>query len=130
MRIIHMHYDRISSGWQTVLWTLEELSVLAIASPLLSDKGYQGALAVSAAYGRLPGFSTCFSTESVIQFTEALTELSIRLMENRDVVETRISLFRGAVRSSDRGTTMAMVLSVNYDRSCCYGSSPMSRKLK
>jgi hypothetical protein len=110
MRIIHMHYDRISSGWQTVLWTLEELSVLAIASPLLSDKGYQGALAVSAAYGRLPGFSTCFSTESLIQFTEALTELSIRLMENRDVIgDSDIVIPERAVQSevTEKGTADA-----------------------
>jgi hypothetical protein len=131
MRIVHMHYDRISSGWQTVLWTLEELSVLAIASPLLSDKGYQGALAVSAAYGRLPGFSTCFSTESVIQFTEALTELSIRLMENRDVIgDSDIVIPERAVQSevTEKGTTdghgtiseKIMTIGVR----AIYGSSP------
>jgi hypothetical protein len=110
LRIIHVHYDRISSGWQTVVWTLEELSVMAIASPLLSDKAYQGALAVSAAYGRLPGFSTCFSTESVIQFTEALTEISIRLMENRDVIgDSDTVIPERAVQSEviEKGTTDA-----------------------
>jgi len=86
LRIVHVHYENISSGWQTILWTLEELSVLAIASPVLSDRAYQGALAVSTIYGRLAAFSTCFSSESVIHFTEALTDISISLMENRDML--------------------------------------------
>jgi hypothetical protein len=130
VRIVHVHYDRISSGWQTILWTLEELSVMAIASPLLSDKAYQGALSVSAAYIRLAGFSTCFSTNSMVEFTEALTEISMRLMENRDVIGDSDTIIpERAVQSeaSEKGGTDTRGISekiMTIGVRAIYGSSP------
>ena len=86
LRIVHRHHDSIEAEWEIILWTLEELSVLDIASPLLSDEAYHASLAVSAAYERFAGFSTCFSDESLTQMTEALTDICVSTMAKRDVV--------------------------------------------
>lgn len=76
LQIVHKHYDRVLSEWHVVLATLEELSILSIASPLLSDRGYEEALAISAIFGRLAAFSTCLSDESLLCMVEALAEVS------------------------------------------------------
>lgn len=67
-----------------VLLTFEELSVLSIASPQLSDQMYHAALAVSAVYGRFAPFSTCFSNESLLDFLEALGTVSSSAHNKRD----------------------------------------------
>jgi len=85
-RIIHSHYDTISLEWDIILWTLEELSVLAIASPQLSDESYHAALAIAAGFERFPAFSTCFSTESLLRLMDTLTEIAKAAMVDRDVV--------------------------------------------
>jgi hypothetical protein len=76
LNIIHRHYNDIDSEWQIVLQTFQELSVLAIASPHLSDNAYVGALSISAIYGRFASFSTCLSDESLAHFVEGLKEIA------------------------------------------------------
>lgn len=71
-----------------VLLTFEELSVLSIASPNLSDQMYHSALAVSAVYGRFAPFSTCFSDKSLLDFLEALSTVSSSATNKRDLVTT------------------------------------------
>lgn len=85
-RIMHTHHDSISNEWEIILWTFEELSDLAVASPYVSDESYHAALAVSAVFGRFAPFSTSFSTKSLLHFVEALTEISKTAMQSRDVV--------------------------------------------
>jgi hypothetical protein len=86
LRIVHSHYDAISTEWDILLWTFEELSTLTIDSPLLSEEAYHASLAISAAYGRFAGFSTCLSDPSFALMAEALTEICRTTMEKRDVV--------------------------------------------
>lgn len=86
LRIVHLHFDSIASEWEIVLWTLEELSVLDIASPLLTDEAYYVSLAISAVYQRFASFSTCFSEESLTHMTAALSEICQATMSKRDVV--------------------------------------------
>lgn len=86
LRIVHSHFDAISTGWDIILWTFEELSTLTIDSPLLSEEAYHASLAISAAYRRFAGFSTCVSDPSFALMAEALTEICRTTMEKRDVV--------------------------------------------
>lgn len=85
-RIVHSHYDAIASEWDIILRTFEELSVMAVASSQLSDESYHAALAVSAVFDRFAAFSTCFSTESLLQMVEALTDIAKSAVEDRDVL--------------------------------------------
>ena len=106
LKIVHSFYESISSEWDLILWTFEELSVLHIASPLLSDEAYHSALAVSAVYGRLGAFSTCFSDESFQKMTEALTDICEASMKDRDIVGDSETVLPGKtavfVESSDK----------------------------
>jgi hypothetical protein len=71
-----------------VMLTFEELSVMSVSSPFLSDQMYHAALAISAAYGRFAPFSTCFSDESLIEFIDALSTVFASATQNRDLVTT------------------------------------------
>ena len=71
-----------------MLNTFEELSIMSISSPYLSDQMYHAALAVSAAYGRFAPFSTCFSEESLDEFVNALASVSASATEKRNLVTT------------------------------------------
>lgn len=86
LKIVHMHYEYITSDWDLVIWTLEELSMLNVASPLLSNDAYQQALAISFVYGRFPAFSTCFSSDGVSKLVEALTDVCEAILRDRDIV--------------------------------------------
>jgi hypothetical protein len=77
LNVVHRYYDSIGSEWSIVLQTFQELSVLAIASPNLSDSAYVGALSISAVFSRVASFSTCFSDKSLAQFVEGLREVSL-----------------------------------------------------
>lgn len=88
LRIIHSHYDHIRSEWDMVLLTFEELSVVTISSPHLSDQMYHAALAISAVYGRFAPFSTCFSDASLMDFVEAMATASSSATQKRDLVAT------------------------------------------
>ena len=77
MRVIHRFHDDIGSEWSIVMRTFQELSVLAIASPTLSDNAYVGALSISAVYSRFAAFSTCLSDDSLAHFVEGLREVSL-----------------------------------------------------
>lgn len=77
INIIHRYYDDIGSEWSIVCQTFQELSVLTIASPHLSNSAYVGALSISAAYSRFASFSTCLSDESLVRFVEGLREVSL-----------------------------------------------------
>jgi hypothetical protein len=85
-RIVHTHHDFIHQEWEIILWTCEELADMPIASPLLSDEAYHAALAVSAVLCRFAAFTTCFACESLLQMTDALTEIATSAMSKRDVV--------------------------------------------
>ncbi len=76
VNVVHRFYDSIGSEWAIVLQTFQELSVLPIASPHLSDSAYVGALSISAVYSRFASFSTCLSDESLSRFVEGLREVS------------------------------------------------------
>ena len=77
LNVIHRYYDEIGPEWSIVLQTFQELSILAIASPFVSDNAYVGALSISAVYGRFAAFSTCLSDESLTHFVEGLREVSL-----------------------------------------------------
>lgn len=77
LNVVHRFYDQIGPEWSLILQTFEELSVIAIASPHLSNSAYAGALSISAVYSRLPSFSTCLSDESLSHFVAGLKEVSI-----------------------------------------------------
>ena len=77
LNIVHRYKDRIGTDWSMILQTFEELSVLAIASPNLSNSAYAGALSISAAYARLASFSTCLSDESLSEFVACVKEVSL-----------------------------------------------------
>jgi hypothetical protein len=74
LNVIHQHYNFVESEWQIILQTFQELSVMAIASPHLSDSAYVGALSISAVYGRFASFSTCLSDESLSHLVQGLKE--------------------------------------------------------
>jgi hypothetical protein len=76
LNVVHRFYDSIGPEWSIVLQTFQELSVLPIASPHLSDSAYVGALSISAVYSRFASFSTCLSDQSLSQFVEGLREVS------------------------------------------------------
>jgi hypothetical protein len=76
LNVVHRFYDSIGPEWSIVLQTFQELSVLPIASPHLSDSAYVGALSISAVYSRFASFSTCLSDASLAHFVEALREVS------------------------------------------------------
>ena len=88
LRIMHAHYDHIGAEWNIVLCTFEELSVMTVSSPFLSDQMYHAALAVSAVYGRFAPFSTCFSNTSLCEFIEALATVSSSATKKRKLVTT------------------------------------------
>lgn len=75
LNVVHRFYDSIGPEWSIVLQTFQELSVLPIASPYLSDSAYVGALSISAVYSRFASFSTCLSDQSLSQFVEGLREV-------------------------------------------------------
>mmetsp|Transcript_41639 Transcript_41639/g.46396 ORF Transcript_41639/g.46396 Transcript_41639/m.46396 type:complete len:1796 (+) Transcript_41639:255-5642(+) len=77
LNVAHRYYDRIGTDWLLIMQTFKELSLLAIASPDLSNGAYVGALSISAAYARFASFSTCFSDKSLSQFVAALKEVSL-----------------------------------------------------
>ena len=77
LNIVHRHKDQIGTDWSQILQTFEELSVLAIASPDLSNRAYAGALSISAAYARIASFSTCLSDESLSRFVASAKEVSL-----------------------------------------------------
>eukprot|EP00533_Pseudo-nitzschia_delicatissima_P004970 CAMPEP_0116089272 /NCGR_PEP_ID=MMETSP0327-20121206/6338_1 /TAXON_ID=44447 /ORGANISM="Pseudo-nitzschia delicatissima, Strain B596" /LENGTH=1744 /DNA_ID=CAMNT_0003580455 /DNA_START=287 /DNA_END=5521 /DNA_ORIENTATION=- len=77
LNIVHRQKDRIGTDWSLILQTFEELSVLAIASPDLSNSAYAGALSISAAYARIASFSTCLSDDSLSQFVKSVKEVSL-----------------------------------------------------
>ena len=73
--IMHNFYPHIATDWEIVLLTLEELSTMSIASPLLTDEGYHSALAISSLYARVAAFSTCLSTDSLVHMVRALCQV-------------------------------------------------------
>ena len=77
LNIAHHYYDQIGTDWSIIIQTFEELSVLAIASPDLSNNAYTGALSISAAFARFASFSTCLSEKSLLQYVAALKEVSL-----------------------------------------------------
>lgn len=77
LNIVHRHKDRIGTDWSMILQTFEELSVLRIASPGLSNHSYAGALSISATYARIASFSTCLSDESLSQLVSCVKEVSL-----------------------------------------------------
>lgn len=76
VNMVHRFHDSIGPEWSIVLQTFQELSVLPIASPHLSDSAYVGALSISAVYSRFASFSACLSDESLSYFVEGLREVS------------------------------------------------------
>jgi hypothetical protein len=100
LNVVHRFYDSIGPEWSIVLQTFQELSVLAIASPHVSDNAYVGALSISAVYGRFAAFSTCLSDESLTHFVEALREVS--LLDQSNMVASPV---RGAdvLRMPEKG---------------------------
>jgi hypothetical protein len=77
LNVAHRYHDRIGTDWSLIIQTFEELSVLAIASPDLSNSSYAGALSISAAFTRFASFSTCLSDESLSQFMAGIKEVSL-----------------------------------------------------
>ena len=77
LNVIHRYYNAIGSEWHIVLQTFQELSVLSISSPHLSDSAYVGALSISAVYSRFASFSTILLDESLLHFVQGLKEVSI-----------------------------------------------------
>jgi hypothetical protein len=84
LKIVHKHYDTILSDWRMVLWTFQELSILSISSPLLSDKGYSKALAISSTFARIAPLSACLSPESLTCIADGLADISTSWLEMRD----------------------------------------------
>jgi hypothetical protein len=76
VNIIHRFYNEIEAEWSIVMQTFQELSVLPIASPHLSDTAYVGALSISAVYSRFASFSTCLSDEALSYLVAGLREVS------------------------------------------------------
>jgi len=77
LNIVHRFKDRIDSDWSIILRTFEELSVLSIASPDLSNNAYAGALSISATYARVASFSTCLSDDSLSRFVACVKDVSL-----------------------------------------------------
>jgi len=77
LNILHRYKDQIGTDWLIILQTFEELSVLAIASPELSNNAYAGALSISAAYARFASFSTCLSEQSLTHFANCIKDVSL-----------------------------------------------------
>mmetsp|Transcript_11872 Transcript_11872/g.34043 ORF Transcript_11872/g.34043 Transcript_11872/m.34043 type:complete len:1781 (-) Transcript_11872:123-5465(-) len=77
LNIIHRYSERIGTEWSLILQTFDELSVLAIASPDLSNNFYAAALSISATYARFASFSTCLSDQSLSQFVAGIKEVSV-----------------------------------------------------
>lgn len=75
VNIVHRFHNSIGSEWSIVLQTFQELSILPIASPHLSDSAYIGALSISAVYSRFSSFSTILSDEALSHFVEGLREV-------------------------------------------------------
>ena len=77
LNIVHRYKDQIDTDWLPILQTFEELSVVGIACPDLSNSAYAGALSVSAVYARMASFSTCLSDESLAKFVSSAKEVSL-----------------------------------------------------
>ena len=86
LRIVHVHCDYMAPEWEVIMWTLEELSVLEVASPLLSEIAYNGSLAISATYERLAMFSTSMDDNSLVLLGQSLANICRIRMSKRDVV--------------------------------------------
>lgn len=89
IRIVHVHGDHLSSDWDLILSTFEELSIMPIASDYLSDEFYNGALALSSIFTRLPAFSTCIGNDSLHGMVKALVSIGSNLMQAHDVITGR-----------------------------------------
>ena len=94
LNIMHKHYDSFLSDWRMILWTFQELSILSISSPLLSDEGYAKALAVSSTFARIAPLSTCLSPESLTCMIDALADISASWLEMRDILMVEDSVSR------------------------------------
>ncbi|KAL7574994.1 hypothetical protein ACA910_010812 [Epithemia clementina (nom. ined.)] len=82
--IMHNYHAHIASDWEIVLITLEELSTMSVASPMLTDGAYHSALTITTFYSRIAAFSTCFSDSAVLQLVEALCQVIRTCLNNTD----------------------------------------------
>jgi hypothetical protein len=96
LKILHRHYDSILSDWHMVMWTFQELSTLCISSASLSDEGYSKALAVSSTFARIAPLTTCLSAESLTCVIDALAEVSISCLQNKDILTESDAISRAA----------------------------------
>jgi len=74
LNIIHQNYDHLCAEWSIVIRTLEDLSTLSVASPKLSNQGYEDALAISTVYSRIAPLTSSMSLESLTFLLDALIE--------------------------------------------------------
>ena len=99
--ILHRHLEGVLSEWHVVLWTLEELSALVVASQKLSNRGYQHSLSIQRVFARIAPLSTCLSDESLLLFLEALTEIVASSVEKRTFIVAEVDSDPPVGSSSD-----------------------------
>jgi hypothetical protein len=123
LNVIHQNYNFVDSEWQIIMQTFQELSVMAIASPHLSDSAYVGALSISAVYGRFASFSTCLSDESLSHLVQGLKEIA-----QLDVTPSVISSSTGGgdIRIPDKPPEDRLVPGKEGDKESTIGEKLMN----
>lgn len=113
--IIHIHFNAITSksDWNSVIYTLHQLSSLSLGNNYyLSKDMYPTSMALSIAMTRLSNFSKCFNNQCFICFLEACMELSFALFRKNNNTSS-------AMNSNDNNVNS---LSANDDEDNHFGS--------
>ena len=109
INLVHRQFNSIGSEWTIVMQTFQELSILPISSPDLSDVAYVDALSISAVYGRFAAFSTCLSDESLCSFAQGLAELApvVEMQQQPYLVFQQQQVQQQSTSKGDRATATA-----------------------
>ena len=127
--IMHNYYPYIATDWEIVLLTLEELSTMSIASPLLTEEAYHSALTISTLFGRIAKFSTCFSNDSLIHMVDALCQVIRTCLEDTDFLLDTNKGSQGRFSDSSQSEKSSESISrqiINIGVRAIYGSQSTS----
>ena len=74
--IIHSNFEKISEEWDVILSTLDQLAIIQISSNKLHEAYTEKAATIAGCFIRLPTFTTCFTSDALLQFITSLIKLS------------------------------------------------------
>ena len=101
--ILHSNFETISDGWDIILSTLDQLAIISISSAKLPKSYSVKAKSIAGCFIRLPSFTTCFTPDTLVQFTSALVKLSEMVSFSQLVDQSSDTIARENSESSNVG---------------------------